>query len=338
MNRSILLDILRISAITLVLTAHLGQLLHTSLGDFFGVKNFYFVSLGGVGVSLFLILSGILAGLTDVSRNANYLTYMLKKTLRIYPLYWMSVPVAVLGYYMGDILLRGNIPTLFPNGIAVDLLGSITGMYAWAGMWGGPYNSPSWYIGLIMAMYALFPVVLFAMKRNPHVTILILLIISVAARYFVGQKGVPLVDTNLFEDIEGWVYRQFGFMPGRPGDWFPPCRIFEFGLGVYLALVLPRPLWFSLPAVQSKPIQFLSDLSFPLFLVHHPYLFTVVYLNTKGLPLSFSILLFLTFMLYVSHLLNNVDKRLPRRKIMAFLIGENSSNQKISGTSKEPAI
>ena len=189
-----------------------------------------------------------------------------------------------------------------------------------------------------MAMYALFPVVLFAMKRKPHITILILLIISFAARYYVGQKGVPLLGTNLIEDLEGWVYRQFGFMPGRPGDWFPPCRIFEFSLGVYLALILPKALWFSLPSRLSKLIQFISDLSFPLFLIHHPFLFIILYLNTKGLPLSFSILLYLSLMFYVSHLLYNLDRRFPRKKIMSLLIGDNSSNRTFSSTTKEPTV
>jgi peptidoglycan/LPS O-acetylase OafA/YrhL len=67
MNRSILLDILRIFAIALVFVAHFGQLVDTSAGDFFGLKNFYYVSLGGVGVSLFLVLSGLLAGLKGSS-------------------------------------------------------------------------------------------------------------------------------------------------------------------------------------------------------------------------------------------------------------------------------
>jgi peptidoglycan/LPS O-acetylase OafA/YrhL len=86
MNRSILLDSLRILAILLVFIAHAGQLLDHASGDFFGWKNLYFVSLGGVGVTIFLLLSGILAGLSDPSRQESYLTYLLKKARRIYPL------------------------------------------------------------------------------------------------------------------------------------------------------------------------------------------------------------------------------------------------------------
>jgi peptidoglycan/LPS O-acetylase OafA/YrhL len=129
MNRSVLLDILRIFAIALVFAAHLGQLVDTSAGDFFGLKNFYYVSLGGVGVSLFLVLSGILAGLGGFSPKAGYVTYMKKKVLRIYPLYLMSVPLAIMGYFLGSLLLEGDIPKLFPNGFITDMIGSITGYH-----------------------------------------------------------------------------------------------------------------------------------------------------------------------------------------------------------------
>ena len=85
MRRSVLLDLLRILAIVLVFIAHFGQLLGSPVGGFFGIKNFYYVSLGGVGVTLFLILSGLLAGLTSASKQTGYLDYLIKKLLRIYP-------------------------------------------------------------------------------------------------------------------------------------------------------------------------------------------------------------------------------------------------------------
>ncbi|MGD8262149.1 MAG: acyltransferase [Desulfobacterales bacterium] len=313
MNRSVLLDILRIFAIALVFAAHLGQLVDTSAGDFFGLKNFYYVSLGGVGVSLFLVLSGILAGLGGFSPKAGYVTYMKKKVLRIYPLYLMSVPLAIMGYFLGSLLLEGDIPELFPNGFIADIIGSITGFYSWMGLWGGPYNSPSWFIALIMMMYALFPMIFFSMKKHRHLVIVILLSVSLASRYYVGQEGVPFADTTFFEDVKSWFYRRYGFMPGRPGDWFPPCRVFEFGLGVYLALLLPRETWFLFRTRFNRPIQFLSDLAFPLFLIHYPFLFLVIYLEEIGLPLALSIVAFLVLITFVSYLVNLIDQHIHRK-------------------------
>jgi peptidoglycan/LPS O-acetylase OafA/YrhL len=316
MNRSILLDLLRIFAIGLVFVAHFGQFLGASTGGFFGVKNFYYVSLGGVGVSIFLILSGVLAGLGDANKQTRYLTYIVKKCLRIYPLYWISVPLSILGYVAGSWLLDGDIPKLSPNGLLIDITGSVTGFYSWMGLWGGPYNSPSWFIGLIMVMYAIFPPLVYAMKRWPHLSILVLFVISAYARYYVGQHGVPFVDQGFFEGIKSWFFRKYGFMPGRPGDWFPLCRVFEFGLGMYIALMLPKGFWFKLDLPFKRIIIFLSDIAFPLFLIHLPFMFLVHFFEKEmGLPLALAITVFMAVLVLASYAVNKLDQLIPRKWI-----------------------
>lgn len=320
MNRSVLLDILRILAIALVFIAHFGQLLGTSAGDFFGIRNFYYVSLGGVGVTLFLILSGLLAGLTHSASKTGYFTYLLKKLLRIYPLYLISVPLAMGGYLLGDLLLDGDLPRLFPNGAVTDLVGCISGFYAWIGLWGGPYNPPSWFIALIVVMYVLFPLLFGVLKRWPHRGLLATLIISLIARLYVGQEGVPFVDRSLYDSVESWFYRQYGFMPGRPGDWFPPCRLFEFSLGIYLAIILPAFIWTRLKTgVLDRVIHKVSDLSFALFLLHYPFLFLVVWLEGIGLPLALSIPVYLMLLTVLAYWVNRVDQALARQKILGWL-------------------
>ena len=321
MNRSLLLDLLRIFAISLVFVAHFGQLLGHPAGDFFGIKNFYYVSWGGVGVSLFLVLSGILAGLTDGNRNIGYLTYLIKKILRIYPLYLMSVLIAVVGTLLASLLLNGHLPELFPNGFATDLGGSVTGFYAWFGLWGGPYNPPSWFIGLIMALYAVTLPLIYLMKRQPHITLAVLLGVSVASRWYVGQEGLSFFDASLYDQLKGWAYRQFGFMPGRPTDWFPLCRVFEFGLGIYLATVLPRQFWFGFSLPMTRPVVVLSDLSFPLFLIHFPFLFVIVLLKDWSVPTWLAIGLYMVFITMIALWINRIDGRFPRKQIERRLVG-----------------
>ena len=114
MERSVVLDLLRIAAIGLVFVAHFGQILGHWSGDFFGLKNFYYVSLGGVGVTMFLVLSGILAGLTDFPKQTPYFRYLFKKMLRIYPLYWLSIPVVMAAFILEGLLLDGEWRHLFP--------------------------------------------------------------------------------------------------------------------------------------------------------------------------------------------------------------------------------
>jgi len=318
MNRSVLLDLLRVFAIGLVFIAHFGQLLGTSTGGFFGLKNFYYVSLGGVGVSIFLVLSGVLAGLGDANKKTSYTLYIIKKCLRIYPLYWMSVPLSILGYVLGSWLLDGTLPKLSPNGLLVDTIGSISGFYSWFGLWGGPFNSPSWFIGLIMVMYAACPAMIYFIKRWPHLTVLALFLISAYSRYYIGQNGVPFMDQSFFEGIKSWFFRKYGFMPGRPGDWFPLCRVFEFGLGIYLAAVLPKSFWFTLDIKFKKILFFFSDIAFPLFLIHLPYMFLVHYLNKElKIPLSMSVTLFMVLLVLASYFINRLDTLVPRKYLIS---------------------
>lgn len=307
MERSLLLDSLRILAIALVLIAHTGQLLGHESGAFFGWKNIYFVSLGGVGVTLFLMLSGVLAGLARPVPLKGYAAYLFKKIQRIYPLYWISIPLAMFGYALSDGLLQGDMPDLFPNGVAVDLAGSLTGFYAWWGLWGGPYNPPSWYISLIMSLYMLAPALVYLLNRWPLMTLLILFCVSLASRWYVGQWGLPFLDISVLEQVEGWLYRQYGFMPGRPGDWFPPCRLFEFGLGIYLALKLPHTAWQSLKLPLTGLVRKLSDLSFSLFLVHYPFLFLVETFRDAGITASLAISLYLGLMLLLAECCSRLE-------------------------------
>ncbi|MFD2177732.1 acyltransferase family protein [Veronia pacifica] len=317
MKRSFVLDLARVIAITFVFVAHFGQLLDSDIGGFFGVKNIYYVSLGGVGVSVFLVLSGILAGLSDARKQSPFFTYMARKIQRIYPIYLLSIPLAILGYLLAQLLLEGRIPSLFPNGLFIDFFGSVTGFYSWLGLWGGPYNPPSWFIGLIISMYALALPMIAAFKRWPHITPCFLLAISLISRWFVGQEGVLPFTDSLYDEIKGWAYRQFGFMPGRPADWFPLCRVFEFGLGIYLATVINREFWFRIDIPWLKqPVAFLSDIAFPLFLLHYPFMFMVILLIKASVPIWLAMTLFMFLIIAMSWSVDWYAKRLPTLKLM----------------------
>lgn len=317
MARSILLDVLRIVAIGLVFVAHFGQVLGHWSGDFFGLKNFYYVSLGGVGVTMFLVLSGILAGLTDLPKQTPYGTYLWKKVLRIYPLYWLSIPVVVVAFVLEGLLLEGEWRYPFPNGLSTDFVGSFTGFYAWFGLWGGPYNPPSWFIALIITLYAMFPLIAFLLRRWPNQTLFGLLLVSLISRWYVGRYGVPFVPNDWWDGVEEWAYRLYGFMPGRPGDWFPLCRVFEFGFGIWLALKLKPTCWLllnGLPNLLKKPITRLSDLSFALFLIHVPWLFLLSWFMDLGMNVAVSVVIVLLFNSILANYLQRIDQKIPRKR------------------------
>lgn len=233
----------------------------------------------------------------------------------------MSVTIAIAGYLLETWLLKGKLPELFPSGMLIDIVGSVTGFYAWMGLWGGPYNSPSWYIALIMSMYAVFPMLLYLMKKNPHIVIIILFLISAGARHFVGQHGLPFEHLSFWDRIVNFFYQMYGFLPGRPVDWFPLCRIFEFGLGIYLARILSTDIWFKLSLPYTRIIAVLSDLAFPLFLIHYPYLFTIHLLTEKGMSTTPAIFCYIAFVFALGFLMNLLDKRIPRKQLASLITG-----------------
>lgn len=101
---------------------------------------------------------------------------------------------------------------------------------------------------------------------------------------------------------------RYELLPRRPLDWFPLCRVFEFGLGVYLARQIPPGFWNMLNGNRriDCALRYMSDLTLPLFLVHWPILHTM-----KDLPVSDVVLLALvsTASLSVSACLLEIDKR-----------------------------
>lgn len=239
MSRLLIFDLLRIVAIFLVIIAHIGQKHSISiLNCACGVQDFYFVSFGGIGVTIFLIVSGAALRLSN-SQVISYKKFIIKRLCRIYPAYWCSLIIILLGS-----AVKSHMLTLNP----MDLILSVTAMYAFAGEWGGPINSSSWFIGLIIILYMIYPFVAHIIRTHCHIALLSLLIVSIWSRWFFGQEIDPAI---------------------RVTEWFPLCRIFEFALGIFIVEkgIYPKAL------TNSKPIYLLSNLSFYLFLTHIPLLF-----------------------------------------------------------------
>lgn len=299
--RFVLLDFVRVLAISMILFVHVVHRLGSPLSSFFGLPRFYYVSLGGIGVTIFLILSGLVLEINQSDRKKiSYGNFVLKRVLRIYPIYYMSLAIGI-GVYIASQIIKGK---LFNSIISefnfTDLALSITGFYAFGEEWGGPFVPGSWFIGLIMVMYLFYPFISNNIRKNPNISIILLLIVSVVFRLIIGRSG---------------------FFSERALDWFPLCRIFEFSLGVYLARILPINTWQVLnsTSLKSSLVTFLSEISFPLFLVHtifsRPILNKMVERNIFSLEISILIFLFVSIIL--SWLLLKLDKKIPRKSIFA---------------------
>lgn len=82
-------DLLRLFAATLVLYSHQHSLLGLSEPDFFG-----WTTLGGIGVSIFFYLSGLLVW-SSWARDPDLWRFFVRRSLRIFPALWVVVFVTV---------------------------------------------------------------------------------------------------------------------------------------------------------------------------------------------------------------------------------------------------
>jgi peptidoglycan/LPS O-acetylase OafA/YrhL len=289
--RYVLLDLIRGFAIVLVLIAHIGQRTGSPYGQPFGIPHFYYVTLGGLGVTIFIILSGLVLELQYGSAKFSHSRFIAKRVLRIYPTYYLGLLVGIAVYFARN---YPNIGDIFSPSLVIF---SITGTHAFVGQWGGPFVNPGWFIGLLMVLYLFFPYLSRSVRHHPHITIGAMLLVSVLSRAILGQYDI---------------------LPHRPLDWFPLCRVFEFSLGIYLASVIKPDLLLCINGSRriTSILKFIADISFPLFLAHFPLLIIITYLSKQGTHQIIAIVIFLFTSIITSWVILIVTNRLPRGAIL----------------------
>lgn len=122
------------------------------------IANIY---IGGFGVSLFLIVSGASLMYTYEER-CDVLKFYKKRFLNIYPMFWMAfITVFLYNYYT-----TGCIPQGVPER---NIIFSILGFDTWLVNFGVPTFGlvAEWFLGLIILIYLVFPLLRLLMNRHP---------------------------------------------------------------------------------------------------------------------------------------------------------------------------
>ncbi|MGD0494879.1 MAG: acyltransferase family protein [Candidatus Bathyarchaeia archaeon] len=268
---------LRIIAITLVVVQHIisTSSLSQQLQPFYFSLNFFdifHVYYGNIGIWLFIFASGCSLALNypNVDTIEALKNFFAKRALRIYPAYWAAILFNIT-------IFNAVIPSLS----LIDIAKLVSGFQAFFAStledFYGKVNGTFWFIGVIISLYLLYPIVLKMIRKRPNVSLFILLIIEISTRI-------------IFSHIPGIV---------RGYDWFPLCRIFDFGLGIY---VVQRNLFWKASNL-SEPVTFLANISFPIYLVHIPLLVLV----------NYNIALFLLALVVISAMLYTFDVALRQR-------------------------
>ncbi len=305
-DRMLIVDFFRVIAIFMVLFSHIlftiGSPWLQMYQPSFGIHPFFWSSWGEIGVTIFLVLSGISLEFTYGGKHINFDRFYVKRILRIYPIYYMSLLLGLMmhaAFACWGSLRHGAPFTLLPDFGYFDLFLALSGFNAFFGKWGGPLVGSSWFIGLIMVLYFCYPAISWACRKSPWACIAFLLCICVISRTL--MKGSTI-------------------LPGHPMEWFPPNRLFEFGLGVFFARVINYENLRSFNGIlQRLPyLTTLSALSFPLFLIHDPLRRFIVISLKYTTSLSIGITVFLVLSLFLSKLAFIVDQRLQGTFVSLF--------------------
>lgn len=253
-DRLLIFDLLRIVAISFIFFSHLSYffnfnnfLFGKAAGTWIG--NVFLLSLGNIGVTLFIVISGAVLELNKkpMKNVIDYLKFIYRRIIRIYPAYWISLFfVAILFLYTG-----GDLGNLFWQ---------FSGFSAFVGQWGGVLNPVGWFIGLLLSLYVLFPVISKAMEKNQNLVIFILFLISFSLTYLINTTGISAIFTS--DSI-------------NTARWFPFCNLFYFGIGIFLVRIGCYPKW----QEKTGVVSWLGKLSFYVFLFHLPVITIAIYMK-----------------------------------------------------------
>ncbi len=283
-DRVPLFDFIRVIAVLMIIFVHIFQRYQLEYGYPFGINNFYWVSIGGLGVTLLVILSGAVLQYNYGDKKINYWQFVFRRIKRIYPVYWLSIFFTLV---------------LFGFALAIDktfwqLILDISGFLAFSGSeWINFILPTGWFIGLIVSLYFFYPLLkdLFE-KYNITMILIILFIVEVISRYYIGKY---------FDGSAG----------SRPLDWFPLCRAFEFGLGIYV--VSNKKLMSFISSIKTnidKPVAYLSELSFAAYLIHYP-IARLAEIASQNI-MAYTVKLLVVTMVF-SYAIYNLDKLIQKK-------------------------
>ena len=232
--RNLFFDVLRIVCIFLIVYAHHPYWnLNGSLFQDGWAFIVYPTSLAMIAVYALIFVSGAVLELNyqRVASLSESGRFFFRRLLRLYPALWMSLIFAIL-----------ILPPLIGKELNHLVLES-SGFYIWLGEGNPVLNPMGWFIGTIIPLYLLFPL-LSPLIRKYHLGALgLLAAITFLSRYYF-----------LYISQYALAYR-----------FLPLCNLFEFAFGIYLIQMDLYPK----NSMEHPIISELSELTFYVFLFHN---------------------------------------------------------------------
>jgi peptidoglycan/LPS O-acetylase OafA/YrhL len=236
MARVLLFDVLRILGIVLILVYHMAGYIN---------RQEIISGFGNLGVMIMVFVSGCVLEYTYGKKKYTYIEFIRKRILRVYPVVIIAMILSVVVYVM-----NGNTFNI------IEFVGQTTGFYPYLHHFfptiftvtsdgiinnGGDINSAVWFVGMIMVLYLLYPLIT---KLVDRFGLIFLIFVFILPLYFVS------------------------FQPYTS----PQIRLPFFVFGIYLV----KNGLFVNKSHTSKVINVFSDCSFQIFMLNNALLFLLI--------------------------------------------------------------
>lgn len=263
----------------------------------FFVNRPFGIYIGGLGVSLFLIISGAALMYNYGDRESLDLrTFYTKRAKTLYPMFWVAFVVANI------LLFIRNNGYIFVPRHKITAIFSLFGMDGYASAFGVGtfYTLGEWFLGFIILFYIVFPLLRVGVNKMPIATVCIVLALYAATVAFFAFYQIPrvpsdiLLTTRLPELVFGMIFVKF---IKKVPHWLAAVSFVILALqqlthilkdniavtivGIFAFLLLS---YIGELVKSFKPLssctKFISAYSYPIFLVHHVLImqvFTVIY-------------------------------------------------------------
>ena len=287
------LDILRILAMLFVITFHFGyQYITAGLPCF----NFFYTTVnydfGNIAVTIFIAISGGILykkyGTVNSFDKNSLKKFYLKRAKAIYPPFWilsLYIPLTMLRHFIteGNAFFMGHPLTLLFTVVGFDGYVKAYGIntYAFCG---------DWFVGAILLLYILFPMLAKCYRKFPAITLGALAVLyalqySIPAKYDDLFSSLPVTIVFKFclgfflvENLEKlrkfrvalisfitFTFISFVDIPGRINT---DCLGFIAAIALFVVVFNLAPYLLRLKAV-NVPLEKLVTLSYCVFLVQH---------------------------------------------------------------------
>lgn len=169
------LDYIKLIAMLAVFTVHYTVELQyngVDISSTFFPTVVFNVYLGSFGVSLFFICSG--AALMYVyDQKLDLKNYFKKRFLGIYPMFWIAFIISFCYHFIINKGIDASVPKW-------KIIYSILGIDGNA-LWWGPnfYQLGEWFLGVLICMYIIFPILRKAVNKRPFITTLVVILIYI---------------------------------------------------------------------------------------------------------------------------------------------------------------